>query len=966
MLKLFSSRIFITVLVVMLLFESPVLFGRDIDFSNNLQNVSKHSGDKYLPGILIVKVKPSLDRELASGYFKIENLKKSTATSVFQNAGVTAIEKIFPRHERQISIDKIDLSRIYRIRLAQNMNVPYLAQKLRTDPQIEYAEPEYLRKINFVPNDSLYYLQWHLQKVQADKAWDREKGNSKIIIGIVDTGTDIYHPDLQSKIWKNEDEIPNNGIDDDNNGRIDDVNGWDFAEKDNNPVNTSSSSRAAHGSLTAGVAAAATNNRIGVAGIGYNSTIMPIKCSLDYPKDAEQYIISGFEGIKYAADNGARIISCSWGGSSFSDFELEVVRYVHEKGAVIVAAAGNSYAEKVEYPASYPYVISVAATDQKDQKADFSTYGITVDLAAPGTSIFTTWGYNEGYDSAQGTSFSTPLVAGAIALVLANHPEWNAEQAAQQVRISADDIYPVNPTFRYKLGKGRLNAFQALNVVSPSIRLDSFVYSDRTYGDNDGVMDPGEKIELIFHLHNYLANATNVSVKLTTDDPYIQWDRDQITINQIPSQSIHVNDATPFIITVKSNAPRGHLVECFVDITADGGYQDWEFINLIIAPLFATHNIGNVAFTLTSFGAFGYKNYVESDELYGEGFQYPKGSISALFHGSLVVGDGPNRVSDCAYGNSTKNYMDWSTTVLGNLVFGLKEKSDQDSYAQFDDQNAINPIGVTVTQRSYSWTASPDDDYVILEFDVQNTRAELLDSLYVGLYMDWDIGPSNDNEADFDVVNALGYQYTSVSKYYGISLITPEKPASFRAVENERYVWPDTYPDKLRWQFLTEGFIATKSSRPHDWSQMLSAGPFRLEKFAKTTVTFAVLGGENLDDLILNAQAAKSKYHQIADVNDFPEHEKLEFQLYSNYPNPFNPSTTIRFQMAQAGLMRLNIYNINGQLVRTLLNHDFPAGMHSVRWDGLDELGNSASSGVYLVKFESANYQQSRKLILIR
>lgn len=966
MLKFISSGILISLMVICLLLESRTAMCKNGNFSKNAPNASQSGGDKFVPGVLIVKVNHSLNDELQSNFFKIENLKKSKATAVFQQAGVTAIEKIFPQSNPSITTEKIDLSRIYRIRFPENLDVQYLAQKLRTDPQIEYAEPDYLRKLTFIPNDSLYYKQWHLQKIEAGKAWDIETGNSKIIIGIIDTGTDIYHPDLRSKIWKNEDEIAGNGIDDDKNGYIDDVYGWDFAEKDNNPVNTSSNSKAAHGSMTAGVAAAATNNKVGVAGIGFNTLIMPIKCSRDYPKDSEQYILSGFEGIKYAVDNGAQIVSCSWSGSSASDYELEIVRYVHKKGAVIVAAAGNSNNDTAEYPASYPYVLSIAATNENDQKADFSTYGNAVDLAAPGTSVFTTWGYNEGYGFNNGTSFSTPLTAGAVALVLASHPEWNAQQAAQQVRISADNIDNLNPTYRYQLGKGRLNAFQALSIVSPAIRLDSYTFSDINFGDGDEVIEPGEKIELVLNLHNYLANATNVSVQLTTNDPYIQWTRDKINIDQIPGQVTSANTATPFIFTIKSEVPRGHLVEFLLDITANGGYQDWEFFSEIIAPLYATHTIGNVAFTLTSFGAFGYQDYAGSDQQFGEGFQYPKESISALYHGSLVVGDNPNRVSDCAYGNSSKSFVDWSTTELGNLIFNIKDKSDQGSYAQYDDRKAPYPIGITVTQRSYSWAAAPDDDYVVLEFEIQNTQAALVDSVYVGMYLDWDIGSSNDNLVDYNVANALAYQYTSYSKYYGVSLISPEKPASFRAVENEVYVWPDSYPDRLRWQFLTEGFVVTQSTRPHDWSQMLSAGPFQLAKFEKATVTFAMLGGENLEDIIQNAQAAKSKYRQITGTRDHPERELMEFQLYSNYPNPFNPSTTIRFQMAKPGLMKLNIYNVNGQLIRTLIDSHYPVGTHSIVWDGMDEFANNVSSGIYLLKFESADYQQSRKLILIR
>jgi hypothetical protein len=389
---------------------------------------------------------------------------------------------------------------------------------------------------------------------------------------------------------------------------------------------------------------------------------------------------------------------------------------------------------------------------------------------------------------------------------------------------------------------------------------------------------------------------------------------------------------------------------------------------MIIAPAFATHNVGNVALTVSSFGVFGYDDYALSQQPVGEGFQYPKGSVSALFHGSLLVGVQPDQVSDCAYGNALKNQYDWVTTELGNLVFNQTQLSDQDSYAQYSDKVAIRPIGVTVTQRGFAWKQSPDDDYVLLEFEVQNTSAPPISNLYVGLYLDWDIGKVNDNLVGYDTEHGVGFQYAPDSKYYGLALIAPAQPASYRAVRNEFYVWPDSYPDQLKWQFMTEGFQVTRSDVPQDWSQMLSAGPFELNKYEKIKVVYAILGGETEADLIQNAIDAQTKYRQLTAVQASPVATIQPQQpvLAPNYPNPFNNATTIQYWIPTADLVSIQIFNIQGASIRTLITRSHLPGPYTVQWDGCNALGEMAPSGVYWVRLKWNEFIKIQKIILLR
>jgi subtilisin family serine protease len=246
---------------------------------------------------------------------------------------------------------------------------------------------------------------------------------------------------------------------------IDDFNGWDFLDNDNNPEDTGQSEYAGHGTHCAGIASAVTNNRIGIASIGYGCGIMPVRVGDD------QGIMAGPQGIEYAARTGASVISCSW-GPPFDDQTLrEAVDYATERDALVVAAAGNLIGmfppETPIYPAAYDDVIGVAASDLNDhlweEQQGGSNYGNWVDITAPGAAILSTYLRN-GYYVASGTSMATPLVAGVAVLLRAAFPDLTAAETFDLILRGADPIDDLNPRFRGKLGAGRVNALRALEA----------------------------------------------------------------------------------------------------------------------------------------------------------------------------------------------------------------------------------------------------------------------------------------------------------------------------------------------------------------------------------------------------------------------------------------------------------------------------------------------------------------------
>lgn len=336
----------------------------------------------------------------------------------------------------------------------------------KADPRVEYAEPDYIAQPAYEPNDPYYGdgTQWGPQKVFVPQAWDLCMGDSSVVVAVLDWGIDLQHPDLQA--WTNSAEIPGNGADDDGNDYIDDVYGWDFANDDNDPQQDDFG----HGSHVGGIAAAATDNNVGIAGVSFNSRIMAVKVGytdLESGKHVARYSAIAY-GIIYAADNGAKVINLSLGGYAFSSYLASAVNHAWDAGCVVVGAVGNNNLSDPFYPAAYDNVIGVSATDQNDAKASWSNYGSHVAVAAPGVSIYSTY-WNDGstYAHMSGTSMSAPHVAGLAALLFAQDDTRTNATVRSLIESSADDLGDTGWDQYY--GYGRINAYRAVGTTSAGI-----------------------------------------------------------------------------------------------------------------------------------------------------------------------------------------------------------------------------------------------------------------------------------------------------------------------------------------------------------------------------------------------------------------------------------------------------------------------------------------------------------------
>jgi PKD repeat protein len=350
------------------------------------------------------------------------------------------------------------LLRTFKLLFSDFNKIDEIKAILAQNPDLEYVENVPMYYIDYTPNDSLYvkeYLSsnwnWHLDVISAEMAWDLNQGSPDIKVAIVDNAVWIDHPDLTNKIVASHDVTT-------------------AGNQNSNPPGTGNAGDWSHGTHCAGLVGAETDNLIGVASIGFNVSLIGVKASSSNPNQ----INGGFSGINWAANNGADVISCSWGGSGYSTSEQNVMNTVWGMGIVVVAAAGNSSVNTPHYPSAYNHVISVASTNENDVKSDFSNYGVTVDVSSPGgygtvgpqglmstTYEETSYGY---YNTYFGTSMACPVTSGLCGLILSVNPELTPDELEAILEASCDDIdaVPGNESWAGQLGAGRINAYQAI------------------------------------------------------------------------------------------------------------------------------------------------------------------------------------------------------------------------------------------------------------------------------------------------------------------------------------------------------------------------------------------------------------------------------------------------------------------------------------------------------------------------
>ena len=455
-----------------------------------------------------------------------------------------------------------------------------LVVSFRNNKEVEYAEPNYLVHTCLSPNDPDYSQLWGLNNIgqtgglpdadiDAPEAWDIQRESPSNIIAVIDTGVVYDHEDLSHNMWINPGEIPSNGIDDDENGYIDDVRGWDFVNNDNDPMDDNS-----HGTHCAGIIGADGNNSIGVVGVNWTAMIMPLKF---LNAEGSGTTTDAILAIQYASHMGAKIMSNSWGGGGYSQALKDAITATHEAGAVFVAAAGNNARDNdiiPHYPSNYdvPNIISVAATDDDDELAWFSNYGCnSVDLGAPGVSILSTVLSDDGYGYKSGTSMATPYVAGAAGLLWAEYPDLINQEIKNRILNGVDKIADLKEI----VTEGRLNVYNALIGVVPPPPVPITVFlDDMEKGVNGWIVSGG----CLWHQSTHRSVSPDTSWYYGIEETYT-YDTGNRNFGSLTTPAIDLTDITSSRLVFShfldtENYPPYDIAT--VQITKDGGmtYMD--------------------------------------------------------------------------------------------------------------------------------------------------------------------------------------------------------------------------------------------------------------------------------------------------------------------------------------------------------------------------------------------------------
>jgi subtilisin family serine protease/PKD repeat protein len=832
------------------------------------------SPSHFSPSTVLVKLKKEYAQIFSKGAANpIKHLVKSVSPILTEGLQRKNQARMGPR----VSLSKIDPATFFEIGF-EGGDIESFINQLYATGYFELVEPDYVAQLHFNPNDEKVASQYYLNKIRAFEAWDITQGSEDLVIGIIDSGGDLDHPDLASQLYINEND-PIDFKDNDNDGFIDNYRGWDFMGNDtlninypnfpgdNNP-NNPNDGIGSHGSAVAGCAAAATNNGFGIAGVGFKTKLLFTKHAADNQGAKKAGIYKGYEGILYAASQGAKIINCSWGGPYRSQIYQDLITYVTlDLGCLLVASAGNEGTQSASYPASYDHVISVAASDQNDLRASFSNYGKSVDIIAPGKGIQTTF-FDNSFTSIDGTSFSSPIVAGAAALVWANNPELTSTQIAQQLRVSADPIIYQNSAtfFQNKLGKGRLDIVNALTRQYPSIHAGN----PRLVNANGTNAEPGQEGRLSLDFINFLAPSSS-ALTITVTPVLTNWvsiSNATIRPGQLETNQTINNKLNPILLQLHPNLPNNTVIDLLVTY-ADGEYNDFEFVSFTLNPTFIDIDDNAIVTTLASNGRLGFENTKEQSN--GSGFVFNGNKL--LYEMGLIAGTSNAKLFDNVRAMGSSYNEDF---IMDQKIKETSpgERSYSEIFGSLTDNNPSKTV--SINYRSLVWKEKPYDQFIILEYTIKNVSAGLLSGFHFALFADWDITDLGGGDvAEWNADLKMGYVHPAQSDdkpYAGIKLLTEHTPQYF-PIDNDQNISGtpfglyDGFSDAEKFKAISSGIgrqaAGTTSGTGNDVSHVVGAGPLTIPANGEIVIAFALLAGVNWDETKRAAQQADTAYNYM-------------------------------------------------------------------------------------------------------
>ncbi len=845
--------------------------------------------------------------------------------------------------------------------------------------------------------DTLRAKSYPIRTLELDKLWDRGLTGKGVLVCAIGSGIDGNHAMLGSK-WRG-----NNGATSAESW-FDPVDGstFPFDDEPNSP---------SHGTSVTGIMVGGERNY----GVAYDAQWIGAKIfdNQNLSPDGtsttkDSWLIAAFQwaldpdGNPETVVDVPDVINNSYGTTGEYNEDIcrqiiwRMIDRVEAAGTVVIFSAGNegpdpwttgSPASRTESPVN---VFAVGSVDSTGRISPFSSRGpsacdslsIKPTVCGPGerVPVILTSEHGLSYKYVNGTSFSAPYVAGLVALIRQANPTLTPDEVKYLIIDSAVDHGLPGPDFAY--GYGVINPvalFENLPLPNQPIlyskRIEAY---DEAGGNGNGYLEQGERIELVVPVFNSGTTITDVTARLRTSSPGIVLIDTTAGYGDIAQFEGASNTLDPFVLDVDLDAQAGGQLVLLLDLVGSGGQHTQTLqLTLPIAPAvqgLAVHDAGSFRFSLTNYGQFG--GGIGSGKV-GEGLRYPADAGYTILHrGALLLGTSSLKVSDGIAGN------DWSPGPGGPIRFiENSPRADQMTVGYTEEKSAgtINAIGVKLKQTTMAWRDSPDNDYVIVEYDIRNPHAGTINNVYVGLYADWDIPDSipTRNAVGWNDALNLSYVYNPQESSFpvgGLALVSGHRVSGARAVSNWQYVHAN-YSDNLFYAFMSGGTALAASDSLDDWSTVLASGPHSIAPGDTLRLAWAVVVGDNEADLLANTQAAHTRYNgSLALAGEQGESRAgpnlpRAFSLMQNAPNPFNPSTTISYSLpkdTEPVRVKLTVYDIRGRTVSVLADRVQDGGDYTVNWDGTDEAGRQVASGVYFYRLRAGSFTATRKMVMLK
>jgi hypothetical protein len=888
------------------------------------------TGAKWVPGRLLVNFK-----ETTGPLYDVDG--KNTIVKI----GVPSVDFLLSRYQvtsmlrvvddATLSMLKLppDLFRYMILMCPENTDVPKMMEDFDADPNVESAFPDILYDmLDRTPNDPYWSGQWDKRLMNTPLVWQYTTGSDSMIMVAIDGGTWWKHQDLYDNLWVNPGEdITENGLaytdttypgdqedidgtDNDVDGKIDDFLGWDFVrsisgcaqgEDCDSQMDNNTISLSDHGTHVIGLMAARGNNEIGVAGQNWHAKI--ISCRAGYLNNQGDGLIvssAAVAAMTWAVGKGARVLNMSYGSSASNPTEASTITTLYNQGVIFVGAAGNNGNTVRNYPGAGANVVCVGSVDEGNYVSDFSNRGTWVDVFAPGGNVLSLT-LEDGYINLSGTSMASPNTAGMFALLWTLFPEYTNTELINFVLDHCRDITGLNPGIpANQLGRGAIDAELILQSVFPQITLESSAFA----GDNDGDgrLESNETATLSLAVHNDEAwmTAYNVIVQVSTTDPTLTLTNSTFEVAELESGVSANNNNSPVQIQV------GTVAEAH-----------WATINVHISSLDVPRYFADQSITVRV------------------------GRPQTL----LVADDGPETYQD--YFSS--GLMDSSGSGFNHDIWDVPSKGD--------------PTWADVSEYGYMvWVCGLQSTNTI------NASNQVLLAQWLNAGKDLLVAGQNIQE---DISASVFYSdYLHAQSATGTG-----RPRAFGVVA-------DPIADGQRLILIGgacagNGQISPSVINPVNGglpvfyydSTMTTCGAVRYSDQTYKMVYFAFgiesacgAGGTAHYSTILRNAMRWFGANEVSDVDPtHPATIPAGFALHANYPNPFNPSTIVSYDLPRSSTVILRVYDLLGRQVAELVNGRVDAGSHMAVFNGTD-----LPSGTYIARIQAEGFSASQKMMLIK